>query len=369
MALLLATLDFVDRHKDRSTLVGTDTKCPWDHPRGESAPMELTQIDCRRCTEGPHPVQATPDEFAPLALRHADPDAEVERKVRRLMQANNFRSVAMNVLSGDDSDTDSDTDLSAPPSLKVLADHYTDLQKPPDFLEHLRSNFTKEEMALLEAATCGQDKEEGSQWRNQRVGRITASVAHSVLHMIASTASNPDNYIVRQIMGDTSFTSPATEHGTTCEPIARELYVQEKTKCHNGLKVSESGLIVREDYPYLGASPDGIVECKCCGKGLLEIKCPYTLRNETVRDICKDKSYHLYLKDDQVCCKTTSSWYTQVHMQMFVSKLAWCDLVVYTLVPPFIAIIRIPYNEVWETENISTLHDFFVKFVVPKLCQ
>ena len=32
-------------------------------------------------------------------------------------------------------------------------------------------------------------------------------------------------------------------------------------------------------YPFLGASPDGLVCCSCCGKGLLEIKCPYSIRD------------------------------------------------------------------------------------------
>ena len=32
----------------------------------------------------------------------------------------------------------------------------------------------------------------------------------------------------------------------------------------------------------MGASPDGIVSCECCGSGVVEIKCPYS---------CKDKSF------------------------------------------------------------------------------
>ena len=32
-------------------------------------------------------------------------------------------------------------------------------------------------------------------------------------------------------------------------------------------------------YPTLGASPDGIISCDCCGIGTLEIKCPYCSQN------------------------------------------------------------------------------------------
>ena len=30
---------------------------------------------------------------------------------------------------------------------------------------------------------------------------------------------------------------------------------------------------------YIGASPDGIMYCKCHGKSILEVKCPYNIRN------------------------------------------------------------------------------------------
>ena len=49
---------------------------------------------------------------------------------------------------------------------------------------------------------------------------------------------------------------------------------------HTSFQCSETGLLVYEDIPYLAASPDGITECKCCGRGLLEIKCPFNLQQE-----------------------------------------------------------------------------------------
>ena len=37
-----------------------------------------------------------------------------------------------------------------------------------------------------------------------------------------------------------------------------------------------SGLVIYKELPYIAASPDLEVECKCCGAGLVEIKCPLT---------------------------------------------------------------------------------------------
>ena len=43
-------------------------------------------------------------------------------------------------------------------------------------------------------------------------------------------------------------------------------------------------LYVWRDHPYIGASPDAIVTCDCCGKGIVEIKCPYCFRDKLPDD-------------------------------------------------------------------------------------
>ena len=37
--------------------------------------------------------------------------------------------------------------------------------------------------------------------------------------------------------------------------------------------------LIHEEYQFLAATPDGIIECECCGQGVLEIKCPYCIRD------------------------------------------------------------------------------------------
>ena len=43
---------------------------------------------------------------------------------------------------------------------------------------------------------------------------------------------------------------------------------------HDSVVFQKSGLVINPKYPYIGASPDGVVSCMCCGDGLLKIKCP-----------------------------------------------------------------------------------------------
>ena len=48
-----------------------------------------------------------------------------------------------------------------------------------------------------------------------------------------------------------------------------------------GLAVRKTGFIISLEYPFIGATPDGIVECACqsCETRCLEIKCPYSVKD------------------------------------------------------------------------------------------
>jgi len=43
---------------------------------------------------------------------------------------------------------------------------------------------------------------------------------------------------------------------------------------HSDFKVTPCGFFVDLKIPYIGASPDGLVECTYCNKGVAEIKYP-----------------------------------------------------------------------------------------------
>ena len=70
-------------------------------------------------------------------------------------------------------------------------------------------------------------------------------------------------------------------YGCKHEKDAKEMYVKTLAKDHENFKVARNGIVVDPAYPFFGASPDAIIICDCCGKGVLEIKCPFT---------CKDKA-------------------------------------------------------------------------------
>jgi len=113
------------------------------------------------------------------------------------------------------------------------------------------------------------------------------------------TRDNPDNYyLVKLIMGQSDFAgNTATQYGKNHEALARKLY-SKAMKTHKSFKVKPAGLFINRNMPIIRASPDGIVTCKCCGKGLLEIKCPFkaTVRLQTTEEVALTGKYHIYMR-------------------------------------------------------------------------
>lgn len=73
----------------------------------------------------------------------------------------------------------------------------------------------------------------------------------------------------------------AINYGKDNEATARAFYGGFMRKnYHDSFIVEECGLRISNKFPHLGASPDGIISCDCCGVGVIEIKCPYSARND-----------------------------------------------------------------------------------------
>ena len=124
---------------------------------------------------------------------------------------------------------------------------------------------TKEMSQLVEKETRLQSK--SSLWYKYRASRITSSSMKAVCH---TDSTNPSQSLVKSICNpeEFAFTSKQTNWGQKQEKAAKELYLKINISNHDQLVVTDSGLVINPQWPYMGASPDGIIECKCCGKGV-----------------------------------------------------------------------------------------------------
>ena len=80
----------------------------------------------------------------------------------------------------------------------------------------------------------------------------------------------------------------------------------------------------------MGASPDGIVQCDCCGKGVVEIKCPFSCRDKTFLEATGDKNFLEVHVDGSHHLKQIHAYYHQVQAQIKFFEGLYCNFVVWS---------------------------------------
>ena len=77
--------------------------------------------------------------------------------------------------------------------------------------------------------------------------------------------------------------------------------------------VIQCGLILDPEFLFIGATPDELVYCKCYEDRVLEIKCPFSCRNEAFSEAVLDNS-SFFLADDggSLALKEDHMYYYQV---------------------------------------------------------
>lgn len=322
VALLFSLSSFCERHRDRGTQVGTDVQCQWDKPRKKSNPKKIKDIDMRIDQTSPMPAAATSVVYDPR-VPVQEPRGNLEKEFYELCKGTG----ALLLQTLYDKSYESDDDFSLPTMTEVCKD----MKGPFDISSvnaNLRKIFDVQTISHIEDVTKGQS--ENQEWFDHRVGRITASNFGSILHF--RFTDKEENYISKSIMGKTSRSCvPSLSFGKLHEPVARQLYFDKYKKEHKQAEIKLCGLFIDSTNPYLGASPDGLVSCKCCGEGLLEIKCSFTHQHKLPKEACMDNHYHVTLDENEnVRLKIDTSWYIQIQGQMGVSRKQWCDFVFYT---------------------------------------
>ncbi|KAH7966823.1 hypothetical protein HPB49_019748 [Dermacentor silvarum] len=88
---------------------------------------------------------------------------------------------------------------------------------------------------------------------------------------------------------------------------------------HTSFEHFRPGVYLCTQYPYLAAMPDAMVKCKCCGEGVAEVKCPYTLASSVASN---DPNFCLENWHRNQTLKRTHPYNFQVQAQMAFRCLA-----------------------------------------------
>jgi hypothetical protein len=122
------------------------------------------------------------------------------------------------------------------------------------------------------------------------------------------------------------------------------------------------------ENPFLGASPDALVRCHCCGEGVVEVKCPYCARNTPLQEVCDFKpNFCLETNEDdsEKHLKKEHAYYYQCQLQMYCTRRNYCDFVSWT--KEEIHIERIPFDELFMERTLDKAKIFHEKCVLPEL--
>lgn len=180
------------------------------------------------------------------------------------------------------------------------------------------------------------------EWFTARKGRVTGSMVGAALDLDPNTSrAEAMRRMVRAANGAPSefVGNIATNWGTMHEEEAREDFTY-----RTGQEVAPASFVVHPKLAWLGASPDGYVG----DDDLLEIKCPFGLRND----------------DAPVAFKTVEEqphYYAQMQIQMFVTGRSRCVFWQWTPKDWNISFVR--FDQVWIDENLPKLHDFYEEFL------
>ena len=182
-------------------------------------------------------------------------------------------------------------------------------------------------------------KQQTKEWHNARVGKLTASRAGAALGI--NPWQKPDDLIramVREHHGAASEFEGniATNYGQQHEPLAVLDFMSEYN-----VTVQDAGFYVHPEHDWLGASPDGFVG----NDGLLEIKCPFSLRNGGgFKSIADQPHYH-----------------AQIQVQLAVTGRSTCFF--FQWAPHGTKTEVVEFSPKWWSENMPRLHEFYQRYL------
>ena len=233
-----------------------------------------------------------------------------------------------------------------------------------EIVEENVSSMIISEVSLVYADKQTINQAESITWHMLREGRLTGSRVHDVLH---TDQVHPAPSLIKRICGKSSVMKtsvPSLRWGIDHEKDAIADFMDYQiSQSHESPAISKSGLVIKQDYPFLAASPDGLYICNCHSKALLEVKCPYTLKDtQSVEEAIESGTFYL---DKDCFLKKSHRYYTQVQHQLYVCDYEKCHFIVWT--PQWMQITLIDRDDDFIQSNLPKLINFFKVHFMPEL--
>jgi len=235
----------------------------------------------------------------------------------------------------------------------IYSEEFLNIQGQQAQIAFLQGKAEVDENQIKEIGSLTKGQRDNPLWHLVRKGRLTASNFGCVLNAKRATPS-----LIKRLLGEYDISRvKAVLWGVTNEEEAIKAF-----KKLTGLPVEETGVWL-DKSGVLGASPDGFV-----GRNhVLEVKCPFTERNNNIQEASQHEAFCLKRNDDELYeLKKTHVYWHQIQGQMFLTQRHFCYFVVWTTKET--VVLTIKRDESWAT-NIDILTDFYFLHIFPKITE
>ena len=125
------------------------------------------------------------------------------------------------------------------------------------------------------------------------------------------------------------------------------------------------GLVVNPKYPFMGASPDGIITCSCHGKSLIEVKCPYNCSKQLFADLEGNKGFCLKQINEKFQLDKAHSYYYQMQCQLNICELDTCYFVVWS--PEEMHVEEVKRDSEFFSALLPEVDNFIINGILPEV--
>ncbi|KAL1422022.1 hypothetical protein MTO96_022484 [Rhipicephalus appendiculatus] len=161
--------------------------------------------------------------------------------------------------------------------------------------------------------------------------------------------------------------APLIKTKAALAPADSPLTYQQSGRPHNfkvWMATVAPGLAVKPAFPWLVASPDRFVyDPEELTYGVLEIKCPYSLKDSQPEEARSKKFCIIFEENDEPQLDRDHEYYAQVLGQMGITGCRWADFVVCS--ENWIAIERIRFDKIEWLSMRKKLDKFFFEHMLP----
>ena len=234
---------------------------------------------------------------------------------------------------------------------QILSDSCT----KDEFL-HKLEDISERDIKAIERRT--RDQSRNPDWFYYRQAVITGTLARRI--SLSVKKGEGCNYKINAAISKIDCQQlyyPAIRYGRDNESNAIQAFIKIMQPQHTNLEVHFKGLQLDKTTPFIGASTDGWVICQCCPEArVIEVKCPYSIRESSVSTDGINLSY----LDENLDLRVNHQYYYQIQTYLGVYNCNKAYFAVWT--PRDLHIREINFDKKLWKEMKSELYEYYTNF-------